>query len=126
MKGGSSTKVKSVKTISTDLSKMSLDGSSAPPKKKSAPKVQAVVSSPPAGDSKGPPPGKKPWFKGGGGGMAKKELTVRVKGEGDPRRTATEGKGRAKMATKCIRGNLNFLFYMGYTQQFIFKKFRIS
>jgi hypothetical protein len=25
-----------------------------------------------------------------------------------------------------IRGNFNFLFDMGYTQQFIFKKFRIS
>jgi hypothetical protein len=65
MKGGSSTKVKSVKSISTDLGKMSLDGPSAPPKKKSAPKVQAVVSSPPAVDSKGPPPNKKPGIKGG-------------------------------------------------------------
>jgi hypothetical protein len=96
MKGGSSAKVKSVKSISTDLGKISLDNSSAPPKKKPPSKVHAVVSSPPAVDSKGPPPNKKPWNKGGDN---KKELTTKVKG-GDPKQTATEGKGRAKMVTK--------------------------
>ncbi len=66
MKGGSSAKVKSVKSLTSELGKMSLDSSSTPPKKK-PPKVHAVVSSPPAADSKGPPPTKKPYFKGGGG-----------------------------------------------------------
>ncbi len=66
MKGGSTAKVKSVKSFTTDLGKMSLDGSSTPPKKK-PPKVHAVVSSPPVADSKGPPPNKKPWITGGGG-----------------------------------------------------------
>jgi hypothetical protein len=92
MKGGSSTKVKSVKTISTDLGKMTLDGSSTPSKKKSTPKVQAVISSPPAVDSKGPPPGKKPWFKGGDG---KKGADGKGKG-GGPKTDGYRAKGTGK------------------------------
>jgi hypothetical protein len=65
MKGGPSAKVKSVKSLTSELGKLTLDSSSTPPKKKT-PKVQAVVSSPPAADSKGLPPTKKPYFKGGG------------------------------------------------------------
>jgi hypothetical protein len=82
MKGGANPKVKSVKSLTSEMGKMTLDGASTPPKKKKTPKVQAVVSSPPAADSKGLPPTKKPYFKGGdnkkgadnkgkGGGRAK-------------------------------------------------------
>jgi hypothetical protein len=78
MKGA---KVKSVKSLTSELGKLTLDSSSTPPKKKT-PKVHAVLSSPPAADSKGPPPTKKTYFKGGdnkkgadnkgkGGGRAK-------------------------------------------------------
>jgi hypothetical protein len=66
MKGGANPKVKSVKSLTSEMGKMTLDGVSTPPKKKKTPKVQAVASSPPAADSKGPPPTKKPYLKGGG------------------------------------------------------------
>ncbi len=52
MKGGPNAKVKSVKSLTSELGKLTLDSSSTPPKKKT-PKVHAVVSSPPAADSKG-------------------------------------------------------------------------
>ena len=98
MKRGPSPKVKSVKTISSDLGKLSLDNFSAPPKKKSSTKVHAVVSSPPAVDSKGPFPGKKPYFKGGEG---KKGADNKSKGGGgSPRWTVQREQGRANLATK--------------------------
>jgi hypothetical protein len=65
--GGANPKVKSMKSLTSDLGKMTLDGTSTPPKKKKSPKVQAVTSNPPAADSKGTPPTKKPNFKGGDG-----------------------------------------------------------
>jgi hypothetical protein len=91
MKGGPSPKVKSVKTISSDFGKLSLDNFSAPPKKKSSTKVHAVVSSPPAVDSKGPFPGEKPYFKGGEG---KKGADNKGKvGGGEPKTDGGKGTG---------------------------------
>ncbi len=92
MKGGSSAKVKSVKSLTSELGKMSLDSSSTLPKKK-PPKVHAVVSSPPAADSKGPPPNKKPNFKGGDN---KKGADNKGKGGGGPKTDGYKGKGSGK------------------------------
>jgi hypothetical protein len=85
--------VKSVKSLTSELGKMTLDSASTPPKKK-RPKVHAVVSSPPAADSKGPPPTKKPYFKGGDN---KKGADNKGKGGGGgPKADGYKGKGSGK------------------------------
>jgi hypothetical protein len=106
MKGGANPKVKSMKSLTSEMEKMTLDGASNPPKKKKTPKVQAV-SSPPAADSKAPPPTKKPYFKGGEG----------------KRQTVTKVRGRTKMATKNQRKPT--LFAPGLRIPLIFQKMEI-
>jgi hypothetical protein len=118
--GGANPKVKSMKSLTSDLGKMTLDGTSTPPKKKKSPKVQAVTSNPPAADSKGTPPTKKPNFKGGDG---KKGSDNKGKGGGGKRQMATKGKGRTKMATKNPKKPT--LFAPGLRTPLIFRKMEI-
>jgi hypothetical protein len=91
--GGANPKVKSMKSLTSELGKLTLDGTSTPPKKKKSPKVQAVTSTPPAADSKGTPPTKKPYFKGGDG---KKGTDNKGKGGGGQKADGYKGKGTNK------------------------------